>query len=150
MAAIKILICGLPGSGKTTLARALQEYFIANMHSADWFNADSLRAQFNDWDFTVQGRLRQATRMAEHCLHSTATYALCDFVAPLPESHQILSANWTIFVNTVSTSQYHDTNTIFQAPAHYDFLVTEKDASRYAALIGKQILSKSVISKFDP
>ena len=55
---IKILIMGLPGSGKTTLSEKL-----APLIKATRVNADEIRKKFNDWDFSVEGRMRQSNRM---------------------------------------------------------------------------------------
>ena len=51
---------GLPGSGKTTLSKKLVNYT-----KSVWLNADKIRTEFNDWDFSPQGRVRQANRMRE-------------------------------------------------------------------------------------
>ena len=56
---MKILICGLPGSGKTWLAERL----VGNLDNCAWFNADIVRKKENDWDFSPEGRSRQANRM---------------------------------------------------------------------------------------
>ena len=54
----RILIMGLPGTGKTTLANELVK-FLPIIH----LNADEIRKYFDDWDFSKEGRLRQAKRM---------------------------------------------------------------------------------------
>ena len=56
---MKILICGLPGSGKTWLAERL----IKVIENCAWYNADIVRKSANDWDFSMEGRIRQANRM---------------------------------------------------------------------------------------
>ena len=56
----KILIMGLPGSGKTTLASELVPFL-----NAKWLNNDKVRKAANDWDFSEEGRVRQAKRMSE-------------------------------------------------------------------------------------
>ena len=54
---------GLPGAGKTTLANEL-----APMIDARRLNADEVRKSANDWDFSEEGRKRQAKRMASFAL----------------------------------------------------------------------------------
>ena len=49
---------GLPGSGKTTLAKK-----IVKLLKADWLNADKIRGKYNDWDFSKTGIIRQVKRM---------------------------------------------------------------------------------------
>ena len=54
----KILIMGLPGSGKTYLAKRF-----AKIINAEWLNADKIRGKYNDWDFSEKGIIRQVKRM---------------------------------------------------------------------------------------
>ena len=54
----RILIMGLPGSGKTTLALELKKHL-----NAEHFNADDVRQRFNDWDFSEAGRIRQSVQI---------------------------------------------------------------------------------------
>ena len=58
-----ILVMGLPGAGKTTLADEM-----APLLNAKRLNADEVRKAANDWDFSEEGRVRQAKRMAEFAL----------------------------------------------------------------------------------
>ena len=58
----KILIMGLPGSGKTTLAKK-----VVHLLKADWLNADKIRGKYNDWDFSREGIIRQVKRI-KFCL----------------------------------------------------------------------------------
>ena len=85
----RILIMGLPGSGKTTLAEALRQELWQEGRTVTWLNADKVRAEFNDWDFTEEGRIRQSKRMRELADASTNDFAICDFVAPLVAMRKI-------------------------------------------------------------
>lgn len=118
---MKILIMGLPGSGKTTLAKALQTQL-----ACPWINADNIRSQFDDWDFSYEGRIRQAYRMrdASECLNNTK-YILVDFVAPTEEIRKIFSADFTIWMNTITQSKYSDTNQIFETPTTVNVEITD-------------------------
>ena len=107
---IKILICGLPGSGKTTLAKKLKEQL-----GYAWFNSDIVREQFEDWDFSLEGRLRQAKRMFNFC-DGIDKSCIADFVAPTEEIRRIFDADITIWMNTIKESKYPDTNQIFETP----------------------------------
>jgi len=137
----KILIMGLPGSGKTSLACFLNLLLIPN---SAWLNADIIRKQFDDWDFSYEGRIRQAERMkslAEN-IPSKSKYVICDFVAPLPEMREIFDADYTVWVDTVKKSKYEDTDSLFVPPKEYDLRVTHKDVEYWAEIIYKNIIGK--------
>ena len=80
----KILIMGLPGSGKTTFAKALLDKIGEHKISSAWYNADHVRKMYDDWDFSYDGRLRQAQRMAEkaNICKNLGIVAVSDFVCP--------------------------------------------------------------------
>ena len=130
---MKILICGLPGSGKTTLAHAL-----STLIDCIWYNADAVRNKYNDWDFSKEGRLRQATRMKKLADDSNG-HVICDFVAPTTEIRDIFNADYVIWIDTITLSRFEDTNKVFEPLEHYDIRVTEQDAKRWAAIIAKEI-----------
>ena len=136
----RILIMGLPGSGKTTLANNLKIELEQADKIVTWFNADDVRKQYNDWDFSHEGRIRQAGRMKILTGLSLAEFAICDFVAPLPEQRDLFDAAWTVWVDTISEGRFVDTNQIFVPPEKYDFRVTEQDSQRWAKMIVSQII----------
>ena len=165
-----ILIMGLPGSGKTYMARALKQYLeqhwtIAHLPTEEfaglgenfarpqcrvkWFNADEVRREYNDWDFSREGRIRQSLRMLKFALKSNAHYAICDFVAPLPEMRHNFKADWTIWMDTIDRGRYEDTNQMFVPPDLYDFRITEKNAEQWSAYIGDRILNQRRRPQFD-
>jgi adenylylsulfate kinase len=143
----RILIMGLPGSGKTTLAQALQ----AKLKNCAWFNADKVREQFNDWDFSHEGRIRQSKRMrelADNC-PSNPQYVIADFVAPLVEMRNNFKADWTIWIDTIREGRYADTNKAFVEPEVYDFRITEQDAEKWADFVADHILDNRRRPAFD-
>jgi adenylylsulfate kinase len=136
---IRILIMGLPGSGKTTMARALKQH-LESSSTVEWFNADDVRKRFNDWDFDLKGRVRQSLRMRDLADQSLANFVIADFVSALEEQRTNFQAHWTIWMDTLTVSRFEDTNQIFVSPNNYDFRVTEQNAEEWAKFIGDQIL----------
>ena len=145
----RILIMGLPGAGKTTLAGKLQEFLINNHKTVTWLNADDIRAHYNDWDFSVEGRIRQSIRMRELADKSESDFVICDFVAPLVEMRVNYGADWTIWVDTITEGRYADTNKMFQEPDEYDFRVNEQDAEKWADMIQEHIINNLRRPVFD-
>ena len=132
----KILIMGLPGSGKTTLAKLL-----APMFNAVWLNADKVREEVNDWDFTPTGRTRQTDRMktyAQKALDNNRN-VIADFICPTEQTRRDFDADYIIWMDTIKEGRFEDTNKIFEPPIFYNFRVTHKDANMWAFLIKKDM-----------
>ena len=127
---------GLPGSGKTTLANE-----IAPLINAKRLNADEVRKEANDWDFSLKGRTRQAERMANFAkkLKEGGDYVVADFVCPTPAARSLFPADYIIWVNTIKEGRYDDTNKMFVKPEKYDYQVTTQDAKHWAPIILKEI-----------
>jgi len=149
MSASKILIMGLPGAGKTYLATELKKLLEANGKTVTWFNADEIRKQFNDWDFSEAGRIRQSKRMSELSATCNTDYALCDFVAPLVEMRNNFKADWTVWMDTIREGRYADTNKMFVEPEVYDFRITEQNAAKWADFIAEHIVDDRRRPTFD-
>ena len=133
----RILICGLPGSGKTTLATRLVEV----LGNADLYNADEVREKFKDWDFTPEGRERQMKRMQDYVRKSVAKdrYGVADFICPTPEARELFPADFVIWVDTIKEGRFDDTNKMFIKPDKFNFHVTTQDAKNWAPKILKEI-----------
>ena len=122
---MKILIMGLPGAGKTVLATNLCHLLRESNKTVAWLNADIVRQEYDDWDFSYDGRIRQSHRMAELAKRSVADFVICDFVAPLPEMRNNFDADFTIWMDTIESGRFDDTNKLFVKPDVYDMRVTE-------------------------
>ena len=96
---MKILICGLPGSGKTWLAKRLAD----GIENCAWYNADVIRTASNDWDFSSEGRARQANRMTTFADFeaSNGRSVICDFVAPTEQSRLSFKPDYLIWLDTI-------------------------------------------------
>ena len=131
-----ILIMGLPGSGKTTLANEL-----APLLNAKRLNADEVRKKANDWDFSEEGRKRQAIRMADFALklRKDNNFVIADFICPTPEARSLFPSDYVIWVDTIKEGRFDDTNKMFVKPDKYNFHVTTQDAKNWASKIYKDI-----------
>ena len=136
----RILVMGLPGAGKTTLAEKIVDLIQTDGKTITWLNADDVRKKFNDWDFSPEGRIRQSIRMRELADASGTDYAICDFVAPLTEMRNNFKADWVIWVDTIREGRYADTNKMFVEPEVYDFRINEQNAEKWSEFITHYIL----------
>ena len=161
---------GLPGSGKTYFAERLKKYLEENSSvetmpkhryaeyetvptiytsKVDWFNADDIRRKYNDWDFSKEGRIRQSLRMLEFAMKCNSDYVICDFVAPLPEMRNNFKADWTIWMDTIESGRFEDTNKAFVQPDIYDFRINEQNAEKWVEFVGDHILHNRRRPVFD-
>jgi hypothetical protein len=159
----KILIMGLPGSGKTYFAERLKKYLEEHSvfyHTAaetinsscaevKWINADDVRKKYNDWDFSHEGRIRQSIRMRELADSFFNDFVIVDFVAPLPEMRHNFKADWVIWMDTIEKGRFEDTNKMFVPPEVYDFRITEQNADKWVEFVGQHILDNKRRPTFD-
>ena len=119
---MKLLVMGLSGSGKTTVAEPLAD-LIGGVH----LNADAIRTKYDDWDFTPEGRLRQAERMLHLAdgVEMAGKIAIADFIAPTEQARQIFNADYTIWMDTIDNSGFSDTDQMFEPPAKVNYHVNK-------------------------
>lgn len=139
---MRVLIIGLPGAGKTYIARYVNELLITAGISVLWLNADEVRKSHDDWDFSTEGRIRQSIRMRALADISKTEVVLCDFVAPLVEMRENFDADFTVWVDTIKAGRFEDTNKAFVIPTDYDFRVKEQDHLFYGKVISEIVLRK--------
>ena len=131
-----ILVMGLPGAGKTTLANEL-----AKLIKSKRLNADEIRRAANDWDFSEEGRIRQSKRMSEVALKlkNEGNNVIADFICPTPEARKLFPADYIIWVDTIQKGRFEDTNQMFVKPEKFDFHVTTQDANLWAPKIAEEL-----------
>lgn len=125
---IKILITGLPGSGKTFFTKLLHSKLPSETII---FNGDQIRSDFNDWDFSHEGRKRQAVRMINFQIPKHIHFVIYDFVCPREEYRKIISPDITVWMNTIPTSRYEDTNSIWENPQSATFILNNHEESDF-------------------
>ena len=140
---MKILIFGLPGSGKTTLAKPM-----ADLLGAIHINADEVRKTYNDWDFSLEGRLRQAQRMRHLAdgVVMAGKVAVTDFVAPTEKAREAFDADYVIWMDTVNKSKsvngpaaegstFEQTDKMFEKPTDCNYHVANWFEDTHAQLL---------------
>ena len=142
---MKVLVCGLPGSGKTWLAERLTKH----INNCAWYNADTVRKFSNDWDFSMEGRIRQAKRMKTFADFEPENdrWVICDFVAPTEKAREAFAPDYVIWLDTIKegrvvssklnelkniynlpfdaaslfkSKEFKDTNKVFETPSKMD------------------------------
>ena len=133
---MKILVMGLPGSGKTYLSERL-----VPLINAAWYNADVVRKMANDWDFSVDGRDRQSKRMRTFAdfEKNHGRFVVCDFVCPSKETRKNFDADIVVWMNTIKEGRFEDTNKLFENPEKVDFQIIEWNDHNHED-IAKEIL----------
>ncbi len=129
---MKILIFGLPGSGKTTLATPFAE-LLGGVH----LNADIVREQYKDWDFSPEGRIRQAQRM-RHLADGVVMggkIAVADFVCPTERARQEFDPDFTVWMDTIDEGRFEDTNKMFEKPTSCSYHVKQWFDDTHAQLL---------------
>ena len=114
------------------------------MFNAVWLNADEVRKEADDWDFSEEGRKRQANRMkskAQEALDNNRV-VVADFICPTDETRADFNADYTIWMDTIKEGRFEDTNKMFQPPQKYDFKVGHMEADMWSFLIKQDILDK--------
>ena len=131
-----ILIMGLPGAGKTTLANELSKLIECKR-----LNADEIRKAANDWDFSEEGRERQARRMSDAALKikNEGNNVIADFICPTPAARELFPADYIIWVDTIKEGRFEDTNQMFVKPEKFNFHVTTQDAKLWASKIKEDL-----------
>ena len=129
---------GLPGSGKSYLSKRL-----APLLGAVWLNADDVRKKANDWDFSPEGRIRQANRMkdlSEQAVND-GKHVIADFVCPTKKTRNDFKPDYVIWMNTISKGRYEDTNKMFEIPKEkeFNYMVNKKNADLYKFIIADKI-----------
>ncbi len=131
-----ILIMGLPGAGKTTLANELSKLIECKR-----LNADEIRKAANDWDFSEEGRKRQARRMSDAAIKikKEGNNVIADFICPTPAARELFPADYIIWVDTIKEGRFEDTNQMFVKPEKFNFHVTTQDAKLWASKIKEDL-----------
>jgi hypothetical protein len=119
-----ILVCGLPGAGKTYFATRLKE---ALGDTAVHINGDDIRSMHNDWDFSEEGRKRQAERMKKYAdgEKENGVHVILDFVCPKEEYRDIINADLLIWADRTPVREFADTTAMFEPLRDWNYRIKD-------------------------
>ena len=107
---------GNSGSGKTSFAENLVHEINDRGYPVSWLNADDVRKEFDDWDFSDEGRERAACRMRVLAEQLDQQFVVVDMISPTERTREIVKPDFVIFMNTIKEGRFDDTNELFEAP----------------------------------
>ena len=139
---MKILFMGLPGAGKTYLSER-----VSKILDCAWYNADNVRHMAKDWDFSKEGRVRQSQRMRTFAdfEKSHDRNVICDFVCPTKETRKEFDADIVVWVNTIESGRFENTNSIFEPPKEVDYVVETRYNDSDIKKLTEEILEKGTV-----
>ena len=138
---MKILIIGLPGSGKTTLAKKLVKKL-----KAKWLNADEIRKKYDDWDFSNKGILRQSKRMSDlFKKYEYRKFIIADFICPFDKGRKRIKPDVLIWMDTIKKGRFKENSIdhLFEKPNDYTFRIKQKNSNLWVKKIFKYIENQS-------
>ena len=142
---MKILIIGLPGSGKTTLAKK-----IVKLLRAKWLNADKIRKEYDDWDFSKKGIIRQSKRMGMLSKkYKKHKYIVADFICPFNEGRKLFNSDVLIWMDTIKIGRFKKDSIdhFFQQPKKYDFRIKRRNSELWSKKIALHIKTEYLETK---
>jgi adenylylsulfate kinase len=130
---------GLSGSGKSELAKELHSLLQEHEITSIRINGDEVRQANDDWDFSPDGRIRQAQRMARLAKKSDVQFVIADFIAPTKQIRDIFNPDMLIWLDTIKSSKYTNTDVVFQNPKNCQFKISKKNSKKWAKTIFDKI-----------
>lgn len=131
---MRILICGLPGHGKSTLAANLSR----RLH-IPFYDGEAIRRSLGlGWPGDSAERVQQAHRMRALTTPILAAggHVICSFVCPTVAARREFCADYIICVNRPDAPpmSYTDTNAIWWPPLNADLMLQAGDADEWAGV----------------